>query len=802
MKRAVSAAAAVAGLLSLWHWMPRHDAALGDSRVTVGRKEAIEIATRWAAQYGVEIRGWRFAVTSETDPALMRIRRASPASRVARVFTPIRIRVLAFDGRGDAVLVTMTADGRPLSFLDRRRNPTGLMRADAAETEFARLAGANAPEFVRTADNVRTLEGSRSAWEWLDPALNGVLARVVVITRNGRVVNSSVEFSAPREAADEARRSGWQRALLMALAPLAAAAIAVLAAWSLFSSLLRRTDPLGFAARFLWVPAIAIASMFLSGSYQNEALLRSFDEGLVGDTRLLLGLTVSLLVLLGIYLLLAASWASVPPSQMRLWAPAALLVRGCWKNRQAAGQIWVGMTAGVLIGAVPYWVAAAAGGPRVRFLEGAGGLMAPMPFLEPLEGLASAWEVYLVVIFLAPWTAGRIRRRWLRWLVLLGAGALVATLPRSPFPPGHLANLACGAAMTAGYLLTYLHAGLLGAWFAPLGMHAAVQGARLVHLPAASLEAAGWQMLALFFGFAAAALAASFLLPAANEDAAVSRMLEAAAAPPRSQREKLRAEFEVARRAQRDLLPSAPPAIAGFEVAAVCHPAREVGGDLYDCLPWPHGRWMLCVADVSGKGLGAALYMTMLKGMLASAAHHAPPLETLASRLNQAVAGAGRGRMFITLSVILLDPAKRRAEHLRAGHNPPLLWRARTGQCEFLRPRGIGLGLTAGPSFEANLETQPLGLEPGDVVVMYSDGVTEDMNPEGELFGEERLARVVCRHAGEDAQRLADAIMEEARSFRATAELHDDWTLLVLRCRPAEAPAGGGVSGAAVQDEV
>lgn len=796
MKRAAAAGAALAGFLLLWQLMPRHDAALGDARVTIGRREAIAIAVQWARQHGVEIGGWRFAVDSELDPLLMRVRRASPKSRVAEAFTPIRFRVLAYNSRGDAVMVTMTANGRPLSFLDRRTNPSGEPLDDAAEQELARLAGGNAGEFVRTADNVRTLEGSRSAWEWLDPALNGALARVVVVTRNGRVVNSSYEFSATREAAGEPARARPRAQLAMlTLSAAAAAALAGLALWTLFSSLLRRTDQLAFAARFLWIPAVALASAFLSGSYQNQALLESFNEGLVGDTRMLMGVTASLLVLLGVFLAVAAAYAAVPPAHFRLWAPAALLAHGTWKNRQAAEQVWIGIACGALIGAVPYAVAPLAGIPRVRFLEGEALLTVPWPPVEALEGLASAWEVYLGVLFLAPWLAGRLKTAWHRWAILLAAGALVAALPRSPFPPGHWGNLVCGALMTLGYLLVYRHGGMLAAWFAPLGMHGAVQGIRLAHLAAPSLAAAGWQMLAMVFGFALVALAASFALPKADLEAMTGRMAEAASALPRPQRERLRAEFEVARRAQKDLLPSSAPDIAGFEVAAICQPALEVGGDLYDYLPCPHKCWMLCVADVSGKGLGAALYMTLLKGMLASAAHHAPPLALLGARLNQAVAGAGRGRMFITLSLIALDPATRQVQHLRAGHNPPLLWRAASGECVFLRPRGIGLGLTTGPAFEANLEVESFTLEPGDVLVMYSDGVTEDMDAEGRLFGEQRLAETVRRYAASGAARLADAIMEEARAFRNGAELHDDWTLLILRCQPAAGAGDGEPSG-------
>ncbi len=787
MRRAIAAVCAAAGFLSLWMLMPRFDAALEGVRPALGREEAIRKAVAWARAHGVEISGWRFAVEAEVDPVLARIRRRRPESEVARVFTPVRIRVLAFNERGDAVLSAMTAGGLPLSFLDRRQSAAGEPSPDAAGQEMLRLTGAQAARFRRTAENVRTLEGSRSAWEWLDPKPDGVLARVVVVTRNGRVVHSSYEFSASREAAGETPPAPPKLQAAMAVLTLATAAgIALLMLWMLFVSLQRRSDQFGFAIRFLWIPAAGVSTAFLCGNYQNDALLRSFEEGLTGDSRLVLGITLALLLLLALFLILAAAYAAAPRGQMRLWAPAVLLVRGQWRNRQAAEQVWFGMAVGALLGSAPYWVAQLAGEPRVRFLEGEDLLMAPWPAMEAFAGLAGAWEVYAVALFLYPLLSGRLRRPWMAAAVAIAAGTLAATLPRSAFPPGHAANYATAAVLTGGYLLAYRYGGMLGAWVAPLGMHAAVQGVRLAQMPAPSLESAGWQALALTSGIAVAALGASFLLPEADTLAAETEMSEAAAALPRSQRGRLRAEFEVARRAQQDLLPAGPPLIPGFEAAAACHPAGEVGGDLYDYLPGPHGRWMLCVADVSGKGLGAALHMTLLKGMLASAAHHAPAPAALASRLNQAVAETGRGRMFITLSLLVLDPAGRRAEHFRAGHNPPLVWRAQNGACEWRKPRGIGLGLTAGPAFEANLETETIEFAPGDMMVLYSDGVTEDMNPEGELFGEQRLAELVQRHAREGPRRLAGAIMEEARRFRREAELHDDWTLLAVQC------AGGG----------
>lgn len=781
MKRAVAAAAGLFGAVSLWWLMPRHDAALGLGRISLGRAEAIARAADWARAHGVEIRGWQFAVTTIMDPALMRIQAAYPDSVVARSFSPVRVKVLAYTSRGDAVLMTLSAGGRPLSFLDRRVRPSTPPAPAPAEEEMMRLTGADSGRFTRTAENVRTIEGSRSAWEWVDPSLPGVLARVVVVTRNGRITNSSYEFAAARAVASAPDPRPAPRTAQLILSIALMIGIAAASIWTLFSALVRRTDHLAFAARFLWIPALAHAAAFLSGSYQNGAIMASFDEGLAGDARLLQGLTLSTLLLLVPFLVLAAGYASLPRDQMSGWVPACLAARGRLWRRSVGEQIWIGIIGSPALAAIPYWLAAVTGAARIRFLEGDSLVVAAWPQLQPLDGLAKAWELYAAVVFLSPWLAARMKGAARRCVLMAAAGALLTAMFRPVLPPGHFGNLAAGALLALGYLAVYRFAGLLGVWFAPLGMYAVVQGLRLADLPAGSIRWAGWETLALFGGVAAAALIVSVAGRAGDGLPILEEMEAGASVLPRSQRERLRAEFGLARRAQQDVLPSSPPRLEGFQVAAICEPAREVGGDLYDYLPFPGGQWGLCVADVSGKGLPAALYMTLVKGMLASAALRPPRLPLIATRMNQAIARAGGRRVFVTLALAVLDPQHWRVEHIRAGHNPPLLWRASTGEGAFLQPRGIGLGLTAGPAFESNLETDTVSLAPGDVLVLYSDGLTEDMDPAGALFGQERLLAVVRRAASAGAEALLAAIIEEARRFRQGAEPHDDLTLVILR---------------------
>ncbi|NWF85881.1 MAG: PP2C family protein-serine/threonine phosphatase, partial [Bryobacteraceae bacterium] len=229
------------------------------------------------------------------------------------------------------------------------------------------------------------------------------------------------------------------------------------------------------------------------------------------------------------------------------------------------------------------------------------------------------------------------------------------------------------------------------------------------------------------------------------------------------------------------LLPATPPKVDGYSIAGSCIPAREVGGDLFDYAAAPSGKLALCVADVSGKGVPAALYMTLTKGMLASAQPKLTHLPALVSRLNKYLLATGKRKTFVTMSLAVLDPPARRLTHVRAGHNPPLLYRAATKTWELLKPRGLGLGLASPAAFDPLLEEQTVELQTGDVAVFYSDGLTEMMNPEREQFGEERLGEVVRENAGSDARQIHDAVLEAAREFQSGAEQHDDLTLLVLK---------------------
>ncbi len=247
--------------------------------------------------------------------------------------------------------------------------------------------------------------------------------------------------------------------------------------------------------------------------------------------------------------------------------------------------------------------------------------------------------------------------------------------------------------------------------------------------------------------------------------------------------ERLEGELALARRIQARLLPAGPPVIEGLEIAGLSEPAREVGGDYFDHIPLGDGRVMLVIADVSGKGVGAALLMSAFRASLMSqdSANSAP--DALAGRLNEFLHRSVDPGKFVTAFVAFLDGRDGRLVYANAGHNPPVLLR-RDGAHLMLTTGGLILGILPGSTFECGEAV----LAPGDLVALYTDGVTEGANATGEQWGEERLLAALRARADAPCVGMARAIVDEVRAFEGESGPADDITLLVAR-RVAGPPA-------------
>lgn len=242
------------------------------------------------------------------------------------------------------------------------------------------------------------------------------------------------------------------------------------------------------------------------------------------------------------------------------------------------------------------------------------------------------------------------------------------------------------------------------------------------------------------------------------------------------ERNRLENELEVARQIQARLLPADPPDIPGLEIAGLSESAREVGGDYFDHIDLGGGRVLLVIADVSGKGVPAALLMSGFRASLVSQdlARSDPP--ALASRLNDFLHRSVEVGKFVTAFLCFVDAASGRLVYVNAGHNPPVLMRA-DGRHEELVRGGLILGVMPHSVFESG-EAQ---LAPGDMIVLYTDGVVEGQNATGELWGETRLLESLRRRRGQSARVLIEQIAAEVRAFEGEIGPADDVTLLIAR---------------------
>jgi len=245
-----------------------------------------------------------------------------------------------------------------------------------------------------------------------------------------------------------------------------------------------------------------------------------------------------------------------------------------------------------------------------------------------------------------------------------------------------------------------------------------------------------------------------------------------------AEKERLQKELEIARGIQLRLLPQHPPYIEGMDLAANNIPAQEIGGDFYDYIPISRGSWGLVIADVSGKGMPAAIFMGLSRTIVRASATDNPSPAAAIKQANELICRDSTSGMFVTLFYAILNAKERKLRYVNAGHNPPLLIR-NGGEVESLRTRGIALGVT----HYIDLQEAERILRPGDTIVFYTDGVTEAINVEEEAFGERRLIEIVRENSNLPARGIIGKVEEAVVAFAGKEPQFDDITLLVLKVR-------------------
>lgn len=237
-------------------------------------------------------------------------------------------------------------------------------------------------------------------------------------------------------------------------------------------------------------------------------------------------------------------------------------------------------------------------------------------------------------------------------------------------------------------------------------------------------------------------------------------------------------ELGLARQIQTSFLPSRPPRLPGYDIAAAWHAARLVGGDFYDMIPLPHQRLGLVIADVSDKGLAAALFMALTRTVIRTMAIGKPTPHEALERANDVIIADAQSDMFVTAFYGVLDTTNGSITYVNAGHNPPLFYHHSDHTVTPLKEHGIALGILP------NMEQPQVQIELacGDVLVMYTDGVTDALDKSGEEeFGASRLTEVVQDNAEKTAQELTDEILRAVQDFSIGAPQFDDLTLVVVK---------------------
>lgn len=245
-----------------------------------------------------------------------------------------------------------------------------------------------------------------------------------------------------------------------------------------------------------------------------------------------------------------------------------------------------------------------------------------------------------------------------------------------------------------------------------------------------------------------------------------------------AEKERFTRELEIAQGIQQSFLPDSVPDIPGMELAVFSSPALEVGGDFYDFIPVGDDEWGLVIADVSGKGVPAALFMALSRTLIrVSATWKSSPASAI-TEANSLICRDSKASMFVTLFYLVIDSLKRQITYVNAGHNPPLmLTGGNLNDITLLKAEGIALGIID----DIDLDSVTVDLKKGDMVALYTDGVTEAMNKDGEEYGMERFTNVLKQNRDLDLSGVIDAIKASIKEFTKDTPQSDDITLILIR---------------------
>lgn len=247
-----------------------------------------------------------------------------------------------------------------------------------------------------------------------------------------------------------------------------------------------------------------------------------------------------------------------------------------------------------------------------------------------------------------------------------------------------------------------------------------------------------------------------------------------------AQEQRIKQELRIARDVQQSFLPVETPQFKNLDLAAICKPAYETGGDYYDFVQLDDHRIAVTIGDVSGKGIQAAFYMTFIKGILHSLCREFDSPAEILKKVNRLFYDNAQRGTFISLVYGIIDLEKRTFRFARAGHNPILKVDGNNANLEELKPEGIGIGLSK-DRFDEHLEEVELSIEDNNVIVLYTDGIVEALSDSQKFYGTNRLNAMIKQNVHKSANEILERLSQDLRSFIGKAKQHDDMTIMVMK---------------------
>ncbi len=398
--------------------------------------------------------------------------------------------------------------------------------------------------------------------------------------------------------------------------------------------------------------------------------------------------------------------------------------------------------------------------------------------LSPFWQLASVISGNLIIrLLLFEWLLEKVKRTW---LVIVVTG-LVSTLyqdfpPLYPFWGTFVGGFIIGIVLSA----FYVERGLLAVIVADFVYRFLFATIPFLLAPSVEFWGAGIVNVSVMIAvgiFAAAALqrGEEFSFKGSALPSHVQRI---------SQRARMEEELKIARETQLRLLPQHNPTVKGLDISGICLPALEVGGDYYDYIQLPDEKLAVVIGDVSGKGVPAAMYMTLIKGVIQFASGTITEPKRVLTETNRLVCQSFKRGTFVSMIYAVIDAKAKTLRYARAGHNPLLLVSRNTAASSAPMLKGMALGLAEPQLFEKTLEETTVSLCSGDMLVLYTDGFSEAKNEDGEEYGEERLLNALRSFASKPTSReVVQAICKDVQRFIGYASQHDDMTMVVVKIR-------------------